>query len=490
MTTEITNASAVTLAGLIKSRAVSCREVMVAFLRQIELCNPHLNAIVSMRDAEILLDEADEKDRQLSMGNYSGLLHGFPQAPKDTSAVRGMASTYGSPLLKDCIPAEDAIFAGRMRSAGAIFVGRTNAPEFGLGGQTYNSVFGTTFNAYDPTKTAGGSSGGAAVALASRMLPVADGSDMIGSLRTPAAFNNVFGFRPSRGVIPFGPAPELYFQQLIADGAMARNIPDLAVLLQVMAGHDARAPLSLHTNPHAYASKLERDFKGTRIGWIRDWDGYFPVERDVLETCDKSMHIFESLGCIVETVGRDELQFDPARLWSSILVLRNFLIAGMLGAHYSDPESRQRLKPEAIWEIEHGLALSGSDVYRASLDRSEWYTRLLKIFTRFDYLILPGALTFPFAASLHWPREVAGRSMDTYHRWIELTIPATLAGLPAMSVPVGFNDEGLPMGIQILGPVEKDFSVMQLAHQFDIATGYSRKCPSLSGAVDRGVAGS
>ncbi|WP_408510852.1 amidase [Paraburkholderia sediminicola] len=477
MESEIVDFGAIELAKLIKRRDISCRDVMSAYLNRIDRWNPVVNAIVSMPDQEELLDQADEKDRLLGAGQYLGPLHGLPQAPKDASAVAGMLSTYGSPIFADHVPIEDSIFISRMRAAGSIFVGRTNTPEFGLGGQTYNTVFGTTRNAYDPAMTSGGSSGGAAVALAARMLPVADGGDMMGSLRTPAAFNNVFGLRPSRGVVPFGPTPELFLQQLVCEGPMARNVPDLALLLQIMAGHDHRAPLSLDRDPTTYAGSLDRDFGGTRIGWVRDWSGYFPMEQGVLDLCDQAVRMFETLGCNVETLDDEMLGFPPERLWSAWVTLRNFLMAGSLGGHYENPVTRAQLKPEAIWEIERGLALSGSDIYKASLDRSAWYSRLLTIFARYDYLIFPGAQVFPFSAEIHWPSEINGRAMDTYHRWIEVAIPASMAGLPSMSTPAGFSDTGLPMGIQIVGPCGSDFSVMQLAHQYDLATGLSRNKP-------------
>jgi len=240
--TEITSMHAVDLFRVIRSKQVSCREVMEAFLARIDRLNPKVNAIVSLQDRDGLLRQADERDRQIAGGEYLGWMHGFPQAPKDLALTAGIPITLGSPILKDNVPFQDAIIVERVKRNGAIIIGKTNTPEFGLGSQTYNAVFGTTLNAYDQTKTAGGSSGGAAVALALRMLPVADGSDMMGSLRNPAAYNNIFGFRPSFGRVPYGPTNEIFYQQLGTEGPMGRTVTDLAMLLSVQAGFDSRAP--------------------------------------------------------------------------------------------------------------------------------------------------------------------------------------------------------------------------------------------------------
>ena len=237
---EIIAMDAAELSSAIRTRKVSCREVMQAYLDQIDRVNPKVNAIVSLRDRDAVLAEADERDRELAGGYYRGWMHGFPQAPKDLAATVGLPTTLGSPIFRDTIPPEDAIVVERIKKSGAIIIGKTNVPEFGLGSHTYNNVFGTTLNAYDQTKTAGGSSGGAAVALALRMLPVADGSDMMGSLRNPAAYNNIFGFRPSLGRVPLAPTPEIFYQQLATEGPMARTVTDLAMLLSTQAGYDER----------------------------------------------------------------------------------------------------------------------------------------------------------------------------------------------------------------------------------------------------------
>ncbi|MFC7513609.1 amidase [Herbaspirillum sp. GCM10030257] len=460
----------------IRSREVSCRDVMTAYLPWIEKINPAVNAIVSLQDAEYLLRQADECDNLLARGEYLGWMHGFPQAPKDLAATDGIITTLGSPLMKKHVPRYDAIVVERAKRSGAILIGKTNTPELGLGSHTYNSVFGTTLNAYDQRRTAGGSSGGAAVAVALHMLPVADGSDMMGSLRNPAAYNNIFGFRPSFGRVPNGPGNEVFYQQLSTEGPMARTVTDLAMLLSVQAGYDARAPLSLATDPAVFAGSLQRDFKGTRIGWLGDMDGYLPMEDGILNLCGSALTYFEDLGVNIERLGPG---FDMDRVWSAWLALRGFLIAGKFGMMATNPATRRMLKPEALWEIEQGQKLSAADVYRASTERSAWYEAVRKLFEQVDFLVLPTAQVFPFDATLDWPKQIAGKQMDTYHRWMEVVVPATLAGLPAISVPAGFNDAGLPIGLQIIGKPQDDLSVLQLAYAYEQVIPYTQIKPRL-----------
>ncbi len=462
----ITAMDAVDLSRAIRGKQVSCREVMEAFLDRIDRLNPEVNAIVSLQDREGLLLQADERDRKLARGEYLGWMHGFPQAPKDLALTAGIPTTLGSPILKDNIPLQDAFIVERARRSGAIVIGKTNTSEFGLGSQTYNEVFGTTLNAFDRTKTAGGSSGGAAVALALHMLPVADGSDMMGSLRNPAAYNDVFGFRPSFGRVPYGPTLDVFYQQLATEGPMARNVTDLAMLLSVQAGFDSRAPLSLREAPDVFTRSLERDFKGVRVAWMGDVGGHLAMEPGVLDLCGGALKTFESIGCIVEEALP---AFSPERLWETWLTLRGFLLAGIAGPFYRVPEWKALMKPEAVWEVENGLEIRGDAVYRATVDRSAWYLALDALFRKYECLLLPSAQVFPFNAGVHWPNEIAGRTMDTYHRWMEVVIGPSLAGLPTISVPVGFNDAGLPMGLQVIGKPGADLAVLQLAYAYEQA---------------------
>jgi len=468
----IVELDALALSAAIHSRQVSCVEVMQAYLAQIERMNPLVNAIVALQERDALERLAAERDAQMARGESLGPLHGFPQAPKDILPVAGMVTTKGSPIFANQITTADAVVYERMRRGGAIFLGRTNSPEFGLGGHTYNPVYGTTRNAFDPSRSAGGSSGGAAVAVALGMLPVADGSDMMGSLRTPAAFNNVFGLRTSPGCVPHGPGEEVFFQQFSVAGPMARNVADLALLLSVQAGFDARLPLSRRGDrPADFAAPLARDFRGARIGWLGDLDDHLPMQRGVLDTCASALKHFEAVGCKVEAA---RIDFDPERLWNAWLDLRSFTFAGGNAALYRDETTRALLKPEAVWEIERGLRLSGQDVYRAAQERSAWYQSIRGLFERFDFLVMPAAQVFPFDADIDWPHTIGERAMDTYHRWMQAVVPATMAGLPALCAPAGFGPEGLPAGIQILGPVQADLDVLQIGFAYDQASGYSR----------------
>ena len=427
--------------------------------------------------------QARERDAQLSRKQSMGPLHGFPQAPKDIAPVAGMVTTNGSPIFKGQVTTTDSVANARVRAAGAIFIGRTNSPEFGLGAHTYNPVYGITRNAFDPSRCAGGSSGGAGVALALNMLPVADGSDMMGSLRTPAAFNNVFGFRTSPGCVPHGPGEEVFFQQFSVTGPMARNVPDLALLLSVQAGFDARLPLSRRQDSaKAFELPLERELRGTRIGWLGDLGGHLPMEPELLDITQQALTHFKTLGCTVEHLVPN---FALEQLWNAWLTLRSFTFAGGHAQHYHAKDKRALLKPEAIWEIERGLALTGPEIFAAAKVRTAWYQELRRLFEQVDFLVMPATQVFPFEAEQHWPKLIAGQAMDTYHRWMQSVIPATMAGLPTLAAPAGFGANGLPVGIQIIGPIQMDMSVLQLGHAYDLASGYSKTRSPLLQATRR-----
>lgn len=476
---DIVSLDAVSLSRAIHARDVSCVEVMNAYLAQIDRLNPAVNAIVAMQDRDALLALAAERDVQLAKGESLGPLHGFPQAPKDILPVAGMVTTKGSPVYAGEVGRVDAVVFERMRKGGAVFVGRTNSPEFGLGGHTYNPIYGTTRNAFDQSRSAGGSSGGAAVSVALRMLPCADGTDMMGSLRTPAAFNNVFGFRTSPGCVPYAPSDDVFFQQFSVAGPIARTIPDLGLLLSVQAGFDARAPLSRRSDhPADFAHALERDVRGMRIGWLGDLNGRLPTEAGLMKTYEAALRHFEAIGCVVEAASVD---FNLDRLWNAWIDLRSLTFSGTNAPLYRDDAKRKLLKPEAIWEIERGLKLSGEDVSRAVRDRSAWYQAVNALFDRYDYLVMPSAQVFPFDAELDWPHDIGGRAMDTYHRWMEAVVPATMASLPALSAPAGFSANGLPAGLQIIGPTQGDLGVLQLGLAYDRASGFSSARSALLG---------
>ncbi|WP_454674385.1 amidase [Achromobacter pestifer] len=454
------------LSDAIRQRQLSCVEVMSAYLAHIDGTNPKINAIVARREPEALLAEAAERDAQLAAGQWLGWMHGMPQAPKDLTAVRGMVTSMGSLVYKDVVTPHDSIIVERMRASGAIFIGRSNVPEFGLGSHTYNRVYGTTGNPYDPSKTAGGSSGGAAAALAARMLPVADGSDFGGSLRNPAAFCNVYGMRPSAGRVPFGPSPEVFLKQLSYEGPMGRTPRDVALLMSVMAGHDKRSPLSLRDDPAQFAAPLDADMRGKRIGWLGDWNGYLAMEPGILDLCSQGLAALESTGCDVVDY---QVPFAGDRLWRIWLAHRHLMVGGQFHALVQNPETRKLLKPALIWEVEGLDGMTARQVYQATEERSAWYQTVLRMFDDVDFLAVPSAQVFPFDAALDWPKQIAGRPMDTYHRWMETVTPWTLAGCPVISVPVGFNAQGLPMGMQLVGPPQADRDVLCLAQAYEQA---------------------
>ena len=466
-TDDLTRLDACALAQAIGARAVSCREVMAAHLDRIDALNPRVNAIVSLQPREALLAQADARDAQLARGERMGWLHGFPLAVKDLAATAGIRTTLGSPLFADQVPVQDSLMVARLKAAGAVVIGKTNTPEFGLGSHSYNTVFGTTTNAWDPTRSAGGSSGGAAVSLALRLQPVADGSDMMGSLRNPAAFNNVFGLRPSAGRVPQGPPADQFIQQLATDGPMGRRVADVARLLALQAGPDPRAPLAIAQDPAGLAEPGlpgEAELRGLRIGWLGDLGGHLPMAPGILTACEAGLRRFEALGARVEPI---VLGYPPAKVWDTWLAWRRWLVTGRLAALYRDPALRARMKPEARWEVEQGLAMTAADVCAASQARSELYQHLVGLYARHDLLVLPSAQVWPFDATLDWPKAIDGTAMDTYHRWMEVVVLATLGGLPAMSVPVGFGPEGLPMGMQLIGPPQGDLAVLRWSAAYE-----------------------
>jgi amidase len=369
---DIVMLDAVTLSRAIHARELTCVEVMTAYLDHIERLNPKVNAIVALEDRGGLIAQATERDSELARGESMGPLHGFPHAVKDLQFVKGIRSTQGSPILKDFMPSADSLMVERLRAAGAIIIGKTNAPEFGLGSHTYNPVYGITRNAYDQTRSAGGSSGGAAVALALRVAPLADG----GSLRNPAGWNNIVGFRTSIGRVP-NDAHDVWLPSIGVTGPMARTISDLSLLLSVQAGYDARAPLSMEGNGAAFLGSLEASFKGKRIAWAGDFKGYTPYEPGVLDVCKSALKVFESLGCAVDETQPD---YPLDAVWQAVLRIRGWQQGGALLAFYNDPAKRALLKPEAIYEIELGLKQSAYDITAASVVRSEWYQAVRRMF--------------------------------------------------------------------------------------------------------------
>jgi amidase len=475
---DVVRMDARSLAAAIAARKLSCAEVMTAYLDHIAALNPKVNAIVALQDRQGLLAQAQERDAQVARGEIMGPLHGFPHAVKDLQPVKGIRSTSGSPILKDFIPTQDSLPVERMRAAGAIFIGKTNVPEFGLGSHTVNPVYGATHNAYDQSKSAGGSSGGAAVGLALRMLPVADGTDYGGSLRNPAGWNNVFGFRTSYGVVPQA-GEDVWLPSLSVAGPMARSVSDLAMLLSVQAGYDPRVPLSVPGDGHRFLGPLDGDVKGKRIAWLGDLNGFAPYEPGVLELCRTALKTFETLGCTVDQAVPD---MAPEPVWQAFIRIRQWQSGGGFKNYYADPAKRALLKPEAIYEVEQGMKLSAFDVTAASAVRTAWSNAVQRLFARYDYLIMPTAQVFPFDIGETWPHQIAGRAMQTYHEWMKAICLITMSGCPALAVPAGFNPQGLTMGLQIIAPVHHEMDCLKLGAAYEAASNWtSRRLPPLLG---------
>jgi amidase len=467
---DLTTLGAADLSDAIHARELSCREVMASFLDRIDERNPALNAIVSRRDRDVLMAEAAGCDQEIAHDLSRGWMHGIPQAIKDLAETRGLRTTMGSPLFAEHVPDVDALMVARMKGAGCLVVGKTNVPEFGKGSHTFNEVFGPTRNPYDTGRSAGGSSGGAAVALATRMLPVADGSDYMGSLRNPAGWNNVFGFRPSQGRVPSHPERDQYLSQMGTEGPMGRSVVDVAMLLGTQAGYDPRVPLSISGTLTEFATTdgaraaLDVDVEGWTIGWLGDLDGRLATEPGILELCGTGLRRLHDLGCEIEPA-RLDVSLDE--VWDAWLIWRHMVVVAGIGASVTDDAARALVKPEVLWEIDQGRALTLDDINRAATVRTRFNEAIVALFARYDALVLPTAQVWPFPVEQRWPTHIAGRSMDTYHRWMEVTLYATFAGLPAISVPVGFNDAGLPMGMQIIGAPRADVDVLRLAHAYE-----------------------
>jgi len=456
----------------IRAKELSCREVMEAHLNQIERVNPIVNAIVTRIPAEQALALADAADDALAQGKEIGPLHGLPIAHKDLVPTKNMRTTSGSPIYKDFVPDHDGLIVERLKKAGAITIGKTNTPEFGAGSQTFNQVFGETLNPYDTNKTCGGSSGGAAVSLACGMLPLADGSDMGGSLRNPGNFCNITGFRTSPGRVPVWPSFTGWFP-ISVQGPMARTVQDTALMLSTIAGPDPRSPIAIAEPGSTFTRPLVRDLKGVRIAWSKDL-GEFPVDPRVTQVLENQRHVFEDLGCIVEEGQPDFRDADEIfkvwRAWSFELQLGELM-----------ENQRELMKDTVTWNIEQGQKLSGPEIGQAEIKRTELYHRVREFMETYEFLICPVNQVPPFDINQRWIEEIDGVKMETYIDWMKSCYYITVTGLPAISVPCGFTPQGLPVGIQIVGRHNADFSVLQLAHAFEKATGFWKQRPPVAG---------
>jgi amidase len=468
--TELCFKTATELVELVQRREVSVRDVVMAHLEQIEQVNSHVNAICTLVP-DTALELAERTDEALARGAHPGPLCGLPIAIKDLVSTKGIRTTLGSPIYQDFVPDYDELFVERLKAAGAIVIGKTNVPEFGAGSQTFNPVFGATRNPYDLTRTCGGSSGGGAVALACGMIPLADGSDVGGSVRNPPSFNNVVGLRPSPGRIPRYPNDQPW-STLGVFGPMARTVRDAALLLSVMAGPDRRDPISISEDPALFREPLERDFRGCRIAWSRDL-GEFPVQQAVVETIEKALSAFTDLGCEIDEAHPD---FSGAAGIFEMLRAQSFAF----GREREYTAQRNLMKDTVVWNIEQGIPLSGLEVSRAQAQRAALFQRVREFFERYDFLLLPVSQVVPFPIEVEWVREINGIEMKTYIDWMKSCSLITLTEHPAMSVPCGFTTQGLPVGVQIVGRFRREIEVLQLGYAFEQATRWGERRPAIA----------
>jgi amidase len=468
--TDLCFLTATELQRLLRDREVSVRELIEAHLTQIDRVNPRLNAIITLL-ADQALEQASAADKVLLRGHQLGPLHGLPVAHKDMAETKGIRTTFGSPIFRDYVPDQDALIVERLKAAGAITIGKTNTPEFGAGSQTYNEVFGETLNPYDLAKTCGGSSGGAAVALACGMVPIADGGDLGGSLRNPASFCNVVGFRPSPGRVPSWPTEAAWFP-LQVQGPMARTVEDVALILSAIAGPDSRSPIAITEPADIFTQPLERDFCGVQLAWSRDF-GQLPVDPLVTGVLEAGRPTFESLGCeiIDETPDfsdADEI-FKTWRAWRMELNFRDLL-----------ETRREAIKETIIWNVQEGKKLTGPQLARVELKRTQLYHRVRQFMERYEFMIFPVSQVPPFSVQDRYVTEINGEKMHTYIDWMKSCYFVSVTGLPAISVPCGFTPDGRPVGIQIVGRHHDDFGVLQLAFAFQQATEFWKERPSIT----------
>ncbi len=468
---EICFMDATAMAGLIRQKKLSAREVMQAHLRQIQRVNPRVNAVVTLVPEDELMAEARSADEALAKGRPVGPLHGLPVGVKDLVETKGIRTTYGSPLYADYVPDHDALIVERMKNAGAIVIGKTNTPEFGLGSQTFNAVFGATVNPYDLTKTCGGSTGGGAVALACGMVPIANGSDTGGSLRNPPNFCNVVGIRPSPGRVPNSATTGLAWLSLSVSGPLARTVSDCALLLSVQAGFDRRSPIAIDQPGNLFAPPLRgRTFKGVRVAMIKDLG--LPWEPAIMSAFAAQRKVFESLGCVVEEAEPD--MRDAAECFNAV---RNWAFEFQLGGHVD--EHPDQVNAYGHYHVEEGRKLTGPYLARVEAKRGALYQRVREFMERYEFLLLPVNQVLPFSVDTPYPTEIAGVKMENYIAWMKSAYYISVVGNPAMSVPCAFSPDSLPIGIQIVGRHNDDLGVLQMGYAFEQATHVGKKRPSI-----------
>lgn len=452
--------NATDLAASIRKKELSAVEVMTAFYDRIEKVNPKINAIVALLNREDAMALAKQADADMAAGKPVGKLHGMPWAVKDMEDVKGFPTTKGCMVFKDYMPKADGLLAERLRAAGALFIGKTNVPEFGAGSNTFNPVYGATRNPFNLKLTCGGSTGGGAAALASGMLPITDGSDTGGSCRNPGSWNNVVGFRPSLGRVPYD-FPTGFFLRLPTNGPMARNAADAAYLLSVMAGPDSRDPVSLLDDPAMFTRPLDRDFKGTRVAWTPNL-GYLEVAKEVVDATAKALPVLKSIGCDVENA-------HPSMpdVFETNKTLRGLIFAYQL-AQLTEAQ-RKLIKESVRWDASQGEKLTAMDIAVAETRRATICQNVNRFLETYEFLVLPVTQVAPFPVEVEYPTEINGKKMNSYLEWMEIVYAITLTGLPAISVPCAFTEAGMPVGLQIVGRRSNDLGVLQLAHAFEKA---------------------
>ena len=463
---ELCFRSAVAQRQLLDAGEISALELLDAHIDRIERHDGPLNAVVT---------RCFEQAREVAATQaLRGPLAGLPVAHKDLVPTRGLRTTYGSVLHADNVPTADALVVARIKAAGAITLGKTNTPEFGAGSQTFNRVFGATRNPYDVSRTCGGSSGGAAVALAARFIPIADGSDTGGSLRNPAAFCNVVGFRPSPGRVPSGSGGNAW-SGLSTSGPMARSVDDTALLFSAIAGpHDGTA--GVLTEPgETFRRVTAAELRGLKVAVSEDFGG-LPVQPEIREVVREIAGKMEQAGARVEEACPDFA--DATRIFHVLRAVRFRARFGGLAE-----EERAQLKDTIIWNTEAGEALTAADEDWANAARSDLIVRVARFFGDVDVLLGPTTQVLPFDVETEWVREIEGRRMRTYIEWMQSCSWITVTCCPALSLPGGFAS-GLPVGVQFVAPMRRDAFLLSIAKAVEAITGYGEITPELPSRPD------
>ena len=466
--------SVIELQNIIKSRQISIKEVIEYYLDKIDKVNPRLNAIVLQKDRELIIQEAITKDNAKEIDKP---LNGLPVAIKDLTDVKGFKTTYGFPGSKNNQPKKNSLFVNRLIDKGAIIIGKTNTAELGVGGHTINRLFGPTSNAYDLSKSAAGSSGGASSAVASGLLPFADGTDQMGSCRGPAAYANIYGFRPTPGLIAADrQGQNLDIPILTTPGCFARNPRDMSILLDEIVGRNPVDKFSFDLDSSFKKQKIsEKEFSSFKIGWLSNMNGDYIVEKDILEICEAKLKDLEKINLKIETL---KPKINTNILWESWTSLRSKSIyEDTLAMNISDIST---MTYQAIWEYNKGKEITSEELQLALNQKQKCLNQINLIFEKFDFLVLPSAQIFPFDKNLQFPKNINGKTLDTYHRWLEVFILSSLLELPSITIPVGFNKDDMPMGMQIVGKNKDDLKLFSFASKYEDIFNFSKIKPNLN----------